>query len=696
MAVLLALAEARGQLMSKQHLLEEVWGGVYVVEGVVARSIYQLRKALAQADDGLNYVETHRASGYRLTLLPLPIAAGGHGDFDRSGNEVGELQSATLRSRSWSYAAAAVMTCALAVLVWISSTGPLSSLPSRSAQALSEATIRPGTSLKGQESFPRLSRDGQWTAFIRYDPNRQRSEILETRFGEQEPKTVASLTGRVSAIAYSPGRDQIAYSVIRGRGSSGRCSVEVLTLSEGTSTHLADCGISSFAHLDWHPKRQQLALAWLEPGKTHSTLDLIDFETDVRRRTVFEAPPEQPLLLLPRFAPDGGTLAFGTRANPIGSTVWKLDLGEKVSVQKLQRLEQPLLGLDWWEGDRALIASLKDRGNTFADLLVVGGPNAGTRTRIDRLDSRFTYLATASSAPHAGLQDRLIGIDRSVDVDLMTVAFAEEEQSSVNLDALQSTYSETHPVISPDGSKIAYRSTRNGSVELFICALPCTSPMQVSRFGVAGGDSGTPSWSPDGTRLVVAAAFDEGSTIHVFDAVTGASKFAHGSDQILRFPAFSADGTGLVFTSHDQGAWVPWQLDLVTSKTSPIGSFQSDKILPLPSGGYASIRCGDGRIEVLDRDLSVTASFVGLDTPYCYYVEARGQSLFFLRAPENGAQGNEPTLEVMEWPLNEVPRSISRIDARRGLLGFSIDPSREFVVVSVDVLLEGNLFLAEI
>lgn len=64
MDVLVALANAGTATSSRDELLAQVWPGVHVVEGVLARAIYQLRLALG---DEAGRVETVRGRGYRLT-----------------------------------------------------------------------------------------------------------------------------------------------------------------------------------------------------------------------------------------------------------------------------------------------------------------------------------------------------------------------------------------------------------------------------------------------------------------------------------------------------------------------------------------------------------------------------------------------------------------------------------------------------
>ena len=64
--VLVALVRRAGTLVTRQELLDLVWGDVAVEEGVLSVYVSALRKALAAADDAPGYIETVPRAGYRF------------------------------------------------------------------------------------------------------------------------------------------------------------------------------------------------------------------------------------------------------------------------------------------------------------------------------------------------------------------------------------------------------------------------------------------------------------------------------------------------------------------------------------------------------------------------------------------------------------------------------------------------------
>lgn len=76
MRLLVCLAGQRGQVITRQVLLTEVWGGLSVVDGVMGRAVYQLRRRLAECEGCRADIETIRQVGFRLVCAePVVVRA---------------------------------------------------------------------------------------------------------------------------------------------------------------------------------------------------------------------------------------------------------------------------------------------------------------------------------------------------------------------------------------------------------------------------------------------------------------------------------------------------------------------------------------------------------------------------------------------------------------------------------------------
>ena len=72
MAVLVRLAEGRGEVVTKQKLLDDVWGNAAVTEDVLTQSVVELRKAFGDKATNARVIETIRRVGFRMLLPVLP------------------------------------------------------------------------------------------------------------------------------------------------------------------------------------------------------------------------------------------------------------------------------------------------------------------------------------------------------------------------------------------------------------------------------------------------------------------------------------------------------------------------------------------------------------------------------------------------------------------------------------------------
>lgn len=73
MAVLLALIRRRGQVVTREQLLDEIWSGVIVGDASLTQAVIKLRKALGDTAQSPTYIETIPKRGYRLLSSPRQL-----------------------------------------------------------------------------------------------------------------------------------------------------------------------------------------------------------------------------------------------------------------------------------------------------------------------------------------------------------------------------------------------------------------------------------------------------------------------------------------------------------------------------------------------------------------------------------------------------------------------------------------------
>src|SRR5271154_5913387 len=65
---LLVLVRRRGEVVSKQDVMEAVWPDSFVEEGNLTQNIFLLRRELGKTSDGEDYIQTMPKRGYRMNV----------------------------------------------------------------------------------------------------------------------------------------------------------------------------------------------------------------------------------------------------------------------------------------------------------------------------------------------------------------------------------------------------------------------------------------------------------------------------------------------------------------------------------------------------------------------------------------------------------------------------------------------------
>src|SRR5262249_21614175 len=73
MDLLTYLAERPGEVISKEQLLDDVWGSTAVSESALTRTVAELRQALGDDADDPRLLETIQKRGYRLIGAIAPV-----------------------------------------------------------------------------------------------------------------------------------------------------------------------------------------------------------------------------------------------------------------------------------------------------------------------------------------------------------------------------------------------------------------------------------------------------------------------------------------------------------------------------------------------------------------------------------------------------------------------------------------------
>ncbi len=141
---------------------------------------------------------------------------------------------------------------------------------------------------------------------------------------------------------------------------------------------------------------------------------------------------------------------------------------------------------------------------------------------------------------------------------------------------------DAHPIVSPDGTEIAFLSSRNNNsvgenVDLFVMNADGSDVREVTTLSIYYGYM---DWSPDGEKLVYGDASNNNDDIYVIN-VDGSGKSRLTDDpEVDVEPSWSPDGSRIVFASNRDGDYDLYTVDSNGDDLQRLTDDQSDNRQP--------------------------------------------------------------------------------------------------------------------
>jgi len=155
---------------------------------------------------------------------------------------------------------------------------------------------------------------------------------------------------------------------------------------------------------------------------------------------------------------------------------------------------------------------------------------------------------------------------------------------------VKDTTSNFHPVWSPDGTKIAFASTRDGNAEIYVMD---PNGSNITRLTNDPAEDAQPTWSPDGTKLAFASNRDGNDEVYVMNPNgSGQVNLTNHAGSDLA-PAWSPDGTKIVFQSDRETNYAVWIMNADGSNPVRLTTPTSD---PNSAAGAPSVSPDGTRI----------------------------------------------------------------------------------------------------
>ena len=379
----------------------------------------------------------------------------------------------------------------------------------------------PLTTLPGKAREPSFSPDGTKVAFAWNGLSGDNWDIYAKQIGTNSLLRLTTDPAPELTPAWSPDDRHVAFY--------RKGSLMLIPALGGPERKIAG-GV--FAGFSWMPDSMWIAASLFMPGKPLG-IWLISPETGEKRQIL---QPHRPADVMPSLSPDGSMLAFIRYVEPFVVKPYVLPLTRDGSAQGEARsvgaASYPNMDQIAWTADsREIVYSAGGRlwrtrvsGTSSAVPLTFAQPSARTPA-ISRKGRRLVYEWLMTNANLWRLDTR-----------------TGKSKALIVARGIQ-----TIPRYSPDGRKIAFQSSRSGSLEIWTCDSNGANCLQLTFFD--GPQLGTARWSPDGRFLVFDARPEGHSHLYVIPSDGGKPRRITSGDFLNAMSVWSHDGRWIYFCS---------------------------------------------------------------------------------------------------------------------------------------------------
>ncbi len=458
---------------------------------------------------------------------------------------------------------------------------------------------RPLTGDPGREWGPALSPDGLTVAYSAApldDPDD--SDLFIQLLAGGAPLRLSPTTQAEFSPAWSPDGTQIAFL----RSLDGqRQEIRVVSALGGvdrligeTRTPRARDIDKPAPHLDWSPDGEALAIVDQIDDAGPFFISAINIASGEKRRLT-NPPNNIQGDFCPRISPDGRRLAFARYRNDGVSDVMAAELGPGGDIVGEPRVvragSRPLNSSPAWTPDGReilFVAGSTRQTDLFAAPLRTLEPRP-----VARVDNRIAMLAVRKRRTDGEWVLVYVARERAEDIARLRLKVRDGWPSVSNGVAAEpmfsSSYEETEPALSPDGSRVVFISNRSGSDQLWLGDPVSGAVERITAFDDAGLTH--PRWSPDGDRIAVVVESRGTADIYLVDLASQSANPLIARASVDDRPEWSADGSAMYFRSDRDGRGRIWRMRLETGAIEPVTETAMDVVVEAQGGRLFGALC---------------------------------------------------------------------------------------------------------
>ena len=564
--MLAALLERPGEIITREELRSKLWPADTFVDfdHSLNAAVKRLRDALGESAETPIFIETLARRGYRfIGHVELPAAPL---------STPGPLQ----RLLSTRTAVLGGLTACALVLSFLYYSH------SRRSKA-GQPVVTPVITNVGEKHTPSLSPDRQHLAFAWNGGAGSHFSLYVKLVGTEESIRLTKQASIDFNPVWSPDGRYIAFCRIV-KGGTG---IYVIPAMRGVERRIRETHWQEdefyqvfwyFGRLSWSPDGNLVAYSDHTDSNELASIFLLSLDSsEVRRLT---SPRGSVGDYNPAFSPDGRTLAFNRGSQGVTS-IYTVP----VSGGKEQRLVSGVQfgwGLAWTPDGRDIVFA---KASWLAD--------AGWLWKIPRRGGEPERLQFGQEAVEPSIQgNRLAYAHPTANINIWRRRLNSLASAGPSDRFIYSTRMESGPQFSPDGSKIAFESTRSGAYEIWMCQSDGAGVIQLTRFN---SSTGTPRWSPDGQQIAFDSRAPGNAEIFVVDSQGGSPRRLTSEPSSEVVPTWSRDARWIYFASDRTGNHEVWKMPSTGGAATQVTHH----------GGFAAFESTDGRFLYYAKGMSV-------------------------------------------------------------------------------------------
>ncbi|MFC1574262.1 DUF5050 domain-containing protein, partial [Candidatus Latescibacterota bacterium] len=331
-----------------------------------------------------------------------------------------------------------------------------------------------------------------------------------------------------------------------------------------------------------------------------------------------------------------------TLTSPNGAESWEASSTQNItwtstSVTNVKLEYTTNNGTDWTD----IIASTDASAGSYSWLVPIR-PSVNCKVRIsDASDATKTDVSDAVFSINESTGETILSIRESRTGDGNSEIYVMNADGSNQTNLTNNMSTEDTPSWSPDGSKIVYTSMVDGDNEIYVMDADGSNQTRLTDNIPVNLTPLSPHWSPDGSKIVYITYIDDNYEIYVMDADGSNQTRLTNNTSNGSWPSWSPDGSKIVFVSDRDSSADIFVMDAdgsnqtrLTNGTSPSWSpdgskfvFASGGIYVMDADGSNQTRLTNGSSPSWSPDGSkiVFASSVGGDFEI-YVMDADGSN----------------------------------------------------------------------